>query len=177
MKFLEVREFVREVTKDLVNPSKKRRLRLATERRMSYKYHKLHPPGILVANVFPSGVERDQSKKFPMSGLKWWPKPGTVQKCCKNPKLEPTPFYPFNLLNHCKTIKHLAEEFQVPYYELREWVREAELEIKFRKADWFEKQVIYAKWTRDESKKRLVKKFKDVMRKGNGESVRSVEES
>ena len=81
-------------------------------RNVKYRYH---IPGVV---VWSTGTRCKP---------KWFPIPSEVQDCCKKIKL-PSSIFPYSLLDHCRTIKHIAEMFDVSILKLRQKVKARKVE-------------------------------------------------
>ena len=78
-------------------------------------------------------VEGDREPK-PYRANIWIPAPVEVRECCKLIK-PPSSLFPLSYLDHCKSIKHVANLFNVKYDDLK-------IELKVHKVDGeFEKEV------------------------------------
>ena len=59
------------------------------------------------------------------SGGRWWPSESEERGCCKSIR-SPSRRYPYSLLVHCRTLRHIANLCGVKESELRAYLRKAE---------------------------------------------------
>ena len=68
---------------------------------------------------------RKERKVNPAGGFdgagRWQPSAEERQDCCHSIR-NPTKKFPFSLLNHCRSIEHVARKCKVEFTELRHWV-------------------------------------------------------
>jgi transcription initiation factor TFIIIB Brf1 subunit/transcription initiation factor TFIIB len=72
----------------------------------------------------PSG-EFDKKKR-------WYPKPDERRECCNHIR-SPSSMYPYSLLVHCRSIKHIAQLCGVDEVKLRRRIRELEPAVKLER--------------------------------------------
>jgi len=65
--------------------------------------------------------------KFDKSG-RWYPSETEIESCCKTIRA-PSRKWPFSLLVHCRTIRHIANKFTVKELDVRRMARKLEKEL------------------------------------------------
>ena len=89
------------------------------------KATKMTPDEILkivrIADIYFRRKNREASPSGRWDGKKWFPTERERQPCCEEVR-RPTRSFPYSLLAHCKTIKHLAALHSVDEKRLRLYI-------------------------------------------------------
>jgi len=78
----------------------------------------LHAARQVLGETYPDG-------KFD-SGGRWYPSPEEKQECCKFIRA-PSIRFPYSILRHCRTIKHVARKYEVKEKDLRIFLKMVKL--------------------------------------------------